>query len=177
MPEFDSLPRTAASYDWSASALGEPAGWPAPLRAAADLLLNSPLPGLLVWGRETVLVFNEAYAALAGLGCGRVPGGSVPSVLPPPLSSAGAALQEAWDGQPRVVTGAAPSFRRAEGALDYSCDLWLTPVLDGNGKVGMNEASGDADGEEGERCTAPPLRMQATTPCSNRSFAAMVFRG
>lgn len=136
MPEFESLPRTAASYDWSASALGEPALWPAPLRAAADLLLNSPLPGLLVWGRETVLVFNEAYAALAGLGCGRVPGGSVPSVLPPPLSSAGSALQGAWEGQARVVAGAAPSFRRAEGALDYPCDLWLTPVTDGNGGVG-----------------------------------------
>ena len=25
-----------------------------PLRAAADLLLNSPLPGLLVWGRQTI---------------------------------------------------------------------------------------------------------------------------
>lgn len=140
MPEYDPSPRpaarTALSYDWSASALGDPAGWPAPLRAAADLLLNSPLPGLLVWGRQTILVFNEAYAALAGLGCGRVPGGSVPSVLPPPLSSAGSALQSAWDGQPGLVAGATPSFRRAEGPLDYRCDLWLTPVLDGSGGVG-----------------------------------------
>jgi len=131
MPENVLSPRTAASYDWSTSVLGEPARWPAPLRVATDLLLNSPLPGLLVWGRETVLVFNEAYAALAGIGCGRVPGGSVPSVLPPPLASAGAALQQAWSGQPALVAGAAPAFRHPDGPREHRCDLWLTPVHDG----------------------------------------------
>lgn len=134
MPELD--PRTATSYNWSASSLGEPTGWPAPLRVAADLLLNSPLPGLLVWGRETILVFNEAYAALAGLGCGRVPGGSVPSVLPPPLSAAGAAMQQAWSGQPGVVGGTLLSFRHAEGPVEHRCDLRLTPLPDGNGGIG-----------------------------------------
>lgn len=137
MPENVLSPRAAASYDWSTSVLGEPARWPAPLRVAADLLLNSPLPGLLVWGRETVLVFNEAYAALAGIGCGRVPGGSVPSVLPPPLSSAGAALQQAWSGQPAMVAGAAPAFRHAEGMREHRCDLWLTPVHDGAQVAGV----------------------------------------
>jgi CheY-like chemotaxis protein len=138
MPEKDSraAARTAASYDWSGSSLGEPARWPAPLRVAADLLLNSPLPGLLVWGRETVLVFNEAYAALAGQSCGRMPGGSVPSVLPPPLSAAGAALQQAWSGQPGLVAGACLSFRHAEGAREHCLDLRLTPLPDANGGVG-----------------------------------------
>jgi len=143
MPELDPLgahrnahaARSATSYDWSASSLGEPARWPLPLRVAADLLLNSPLPGLLVWGRETVLVFNEAYAGLAGLGCGRVPGGSVPSVLPPPLATAGAALQQAWAGQPGLVSGALLSFRHADGLQEHRCDLCLTPVPDGLGGV------------------------------------------
>ncbi|VXB11264.1 response regulator [Massilia sp. 9I] len=134
MPEHD--PRTVASYDWSASSLGDPARWPVPLRVAADLLLNSPLPGLIVWGRETILVFNEAYAALAGIGCGRVPGGSVPSVLPPPLAGAGAALQGAWSGQPGVIPGAALSFRHPEGPREHRCDLRLTPLQDGGGGVG-----------------------------------------
>lgn len=140
MPEYDprsaTEPRNAASYDWSGTSLGEPGRWPVPLRVAADLLLNTPLPGLLVWGRETVLVFNEAYAALAGLGCGRVPGGSVPSVLPPPLAGAAGALQGAWDGQPGVVADAHISFRHADGPLAHHCDLCLTPVPDGAGGIG-----------------------------------------
>jgi len=137
MSESTLSPRSAASYDWSASVLGDPAGWPAPLRVAADVVLNSPLPGLLVWGRETVLVFNEAYAALAGLGAGRVPGGSVPSVLPPPLSSAGSALQQAWSGQPALVAGALPAFRSVDGLNEHRCDLWLTPVHDGATVAGV----------------------------------------
>ncbi|MCA1856326.1 response regulator [Massilia oculi] len=140
MPEFDPAsahsPRSVSSYDWTGSGLGEPGRWPVPLRVAADLLLNTPLPGLLVWGRETVLVFNEAYAALAGPGCGRVPGGSVPSVLPPPLSSAGPALQQAWSGEPGVAPGVELSFRRADGPLAHRCDLRLTPVADGAGGIG-----------------------------------------
>lgn len=128
--------RTAVSYDWSGSSLGEPDGWPAPLRVAADLLFNSPVPGLLVWGRETVLVFNEAYAALAGQSAGRVPGGSVPSVLPPPLSVAGAALQQAWSGQSGVVPDALLSFRQLDGTREHRADLRLTPLPDGNGGVG-----------------------------------------
>ena len=134
MPEHDL--RAAASFDWSGSSLGDPAGWPAPLRVAADLLLTSPLPGLLVWGRETVLVFNEAYAAIAGLGCGKVPGGSVPSVLPPPLSHAGAALQGAWSGRPGLVRGVQLAFRHADGPREHRCDLRLTPVTMGDGGVG-----------------------------------------
>ncbi|SFD09811.1 response regulator [Massilia yuzhufengensis] len=135
MPDHDPSPRSAASYDWSASALGDSARWPAPLRVAADLLLNAPLPGLLVWGRETILVFNEAYAALAGLGCGRVPGGSVPSVLPPPLSGAGAAMQAAWSGQPGRVAGVDLSFRHADGPRGHRFDLHLTPVTGLEGAV------------------------------------------
>jgi CheY-like chemotaxis protein len=138
MPEYDPSPRTAASYDWSASALGDIAHWPAALRTAADLLFNSPLPGLLVWGGETVLLFNEAYAALAGLGCGRVPGGVVPSVLPPPMAGAGPALHQAWLGQPGRVAAVTLSFRHAEGAREHRCDLRLTPVMNGDAVGGVH---------------------------------------
>ena len=100
MFETDKTARSAASYDWSASALGEAARWPLALRVSADLLLNAPLPALLVWERDMVLLFNEAYGALAGPGYGRVPGGNVPPVMPPPLAAAGDALERAWNGEP-----------------------------------------------------------------------------
>jgi CheY-like chemotaxis protein len=124
-----------ATYDWSGSGVGSPAGWPAPLRLATDLLLNSPLPMLLVWGADSVLVFNEAYGALAGPAYGRVPGGSVPPVLPPPLAAAGAALERAWRGEPAVQPGAALAFTRADGPVRESRDLYLTPVRGEDGAV------------------------------------------
>lgn len=135
MPDLDTSARSTASYDWSATALGDAARWPLPLRLCTDLLLNSPLPTLLVWGTETVTVFNEAYAQLAGVGYGRVPGGSVPPVLPPPLVAAGQALDSAWRGQPGVVQDAALVFRRPDGGHESRFDLRLTPVRDESGAV------------------------------------------
>jgi len=135
MPDLDLSARSTASYDWSATALGDAARWPLPLRLCSDLLLNSPLPTLLVWGPETVLVFNEAYAALAGPGYGRVPGGSVPPVMPPPLAAAGPALAAAWGGEAGVLADTALTFRRLEGSSDTRFDLRLSPVRDENGAV------------------------------------------
>ena len=90
---------SSSSYDWSASRLGEPRQWPQALRLAADVMFNTPLPLLLVWGRDMTVLFNDAYGALAGPAYGRVPGGSVPPVMPPPLAVAGDELQRAWSGE------------------------------------------------------------------------------
>jgi CheY-like chemotaxis protein len=127
--------RSVASYDWSATHLGDPAAWPYPLRFAADLLLNTPLPMLLVWGADPVLVFNEAYGELAGPAYGRVPGGSVPPVLPPPLASGRAALERAWKGEPALEPSARLSFARAGGPANQASDLYFTPVRGPDGDV------------------------------------------
>jgi len=135
MPDLDTSARSTASYDWSATSLGDAARWPLPLRLASDLLLNSPLPTLLVWGPETVLVFNEAYGALAGPGYGRVPGGSVPPVLPPPLAAAGEALARAWRGEAVVLPNTALTFRHPGQSHEQRFDLRLSPVRDETGAV------------------------------------------
>jgi len=116
--------RTVSSYDWSASALGDPTGWPQPLRVAADLMFNTPLPMLLAWGEQQIVLCNEAYGALAGPGFSRVPGGSVPAVLPPPFAAAGEALTQARRGEAACVTGATVNF----GAGGERFDLYFTPV-------------------------------------------------
>lgn len=113
---------TTASYDWSASALGDPAQWPQPLRTAADLMFNTPLPMLLAWGEQPVVLCNEAYGALAGPGFARVPGGSVPAMLPPPFADA--AFAGARRGAAARVAGAALNF----GAGPAHFDLYFTPV-------------------------------------------------
>lgn len=135
MSHLDTTARSTASYDWSATALGDAARWPLPLRLTSDLLLNSPLPTLLVWGQETILVFNEAYAELAGPGYGRVPGGSVPPVMPPPMAAAGEALKAAWRGEAAVLQDTALTFRRIDGNREARYDLRLSPVRDESGAV------------------------------------------
>lgn len=167
MTDLDTSARSTASYDWSATALGDVARWPLPLRLSSDLLLNSPLPTLLVWGPETMLVFNEAYAALAGPGYGRVPGGSVPPVLPPPLAAAGKALEAAWRGEAVVTQDASLTFRRLDGIHEARFDLRLSPVRDESGAVrGVLLALAPA--------TATPVQEDAGNDAGNGSLRILV---
>lgn len=123
---------SSSAFDWSASRLGDPSAWPHALRLAADLLFNTPLPMLLVWGGEMTVLFNESYAALAGPAYGKLPGGNVPPVMPPPLAGAGDALQRAWQGEPAIAPAVDLQFAGAGGG---AYDLYLTPVRDADGRV------------------------------------------
>ncbi|HGL4259526.1 ATP-binding protein [Burkholderia dolosa] len=55
-----------AEFDWSATPLGPRSAWPPSLLAAVRLLLASPSPLVILWGREGTMIYNDAYAIFAG---------------------------------------------------------------------------------------------------------------
>ena len=63
------------AFDWSRTELGAIEHWSASLRSAVQLLLASPLPMVMLWGRQGFMIYNDAYAEFAGgrhpylLGC------------------------------------------------------------------------------------------------------------
>jgi CheY-like chemotaxis protein len=123
------------SVDWARTAVGAPAGWPPALRLTLDIAFNSPLPMLLCWGRDRVLLFNEAYAALAGPNHPPAPGGSVPPMLPAPLAAARAAFEQALGGAPVQQPRQHLAFIGADGPVRHECDLFFTPIRDERGAV------------------------------------------
>jgi signal transduction histidine kinase len=54
------------AFDWSATKLGPLARWSQSLKTAVSICIGSPLPTALWWGRELVLIYNDAYARLLG---------------------------------------------------------------------------------------------------------------
>lgn len=54
------------AHDWSLSPLGPPEGWPAMLRAAVALILDSGFAMCIAWGEELALLYNDSYAAILG---------------------------------------------------------------------------------------------------------------
>ncbi|WLH97716.1 ATP-binding protein [Pseudomonas hefeiensis] len=63
------------AFDWSQTELGAIEHWSASLRSAVQMLLASPLPMVMLWGRQGFMIYNDAYAEFAGgrhpylLGC------------------------------------------------------------------------------------------------------------
>src|SRR3954469_17045365 len=52
--------------DWSRTPLGPIDAWPHSLRALVGVVLEHPMPSILLWGSELTQVYNDAYAVLAG---------------------------------------------------------------------------------------------------------------
>ncbi len=53
-------------YDWSTTSLGPIASWPQCLKTATDLLLRSPVPIVMLWGPDGIMIYNDAYSVFAG---------------------------------------------------------------------------------------------------------------
>jgi PAS domain S-box-containing protein len=61
--ELGALIRT---FDWSATGLGPIAAWPQSLKTVTSLILLSPVPMVLLWGEDGVMIYNDAYSVFAG---------------------------------------------------------------------------------------------------------------
>ncbi|MDB5654633.1 MAG: sensor hybrid histidine kinase [Tardiphaga sp.] len=53
-------------HDWSATSLGPIESWPQSLKTATGLLVHSPVPIVMLWGEDGVMIYNDAYSVFAG---------------------------------------------------------------------------------------------------------------
>jgi PAS domain S-box-containing protein len=53
------------AFDWSSTSLGAIAHWPQSLRTTVGLLLRSPIPIVLLWGEDGIMIYNDAYSGFA----------------------------------------------------------------------------------------------------------------
>jgi len=54
------------NFAWSKTPLGAIALWPQSLRTVIDIVVHSPVPMCLLWGRTGVMLYNDAYIPIAG---------------------------------------------------------------------------------------------------------------
>ena len=59
------MPRRIAEHDWSSS-LGPIEAWPASLKTTVGLMVHSPVPMVLLWGEDGIMIYNDAYSGFAG---------------------------------------------------------------------------------------------------------------
>jgi PAS domain S-box-containing protein len=54
------------NFDWASTTLGAIDTWSPQLRQACEMMLANPDPTTIFWGPDLILIYNEAYVALAG---------------------------------------------------------------------------------------------------------------
>lgn len=136
LPALAALPGAAGQKDWSATALGVPAGWPPALRAAAGLCLASQFPLAVVWGPEFIYVYNEAAASLFGSKHPWALGQRVVDVWPEAIDTVGPLLESVYGSGQALRCDDQPLMLAPDGSLQ---EVYLTfsysPVLGAGGAV------------------------------------------
>ena len=121
------------TFDWAHTPLGPIDRWPQALKTAVDVVLRSPVPLVMLWGGDGIMIYNDAYSVFAG--------GRHPKLL-------GSKVLEGWpevaDLNRRVMEiglrGETLSFRDEHLVLfrpgrpsDVWVDLDYSPLLDERG--------------------------------------------
>ena len=121
------------ALDWSNSGLGQIPEWPKSLSTTVSIILRSPVPMVLLWGPDGIMIYNDAYSIFAG--------GRHPLLF-------GSKVREGWpevadfnDNVMKVgLNGGTLSYRNQELTLHRSGvpeQVWMnldySPVLDENG--------------------------------------------
>ncbi|HEX4181945.1 MAG TPA: PAS domain S-box protein, partial [Caulobacteraceae bacterium] len=58
--------RLIAARDWASTSIGPIDGWPQSLKSTLGLILLSPVPIVMLWGEDGVMLYNDAYSVFAG---------------------------------------------------------------------------------------------------------------
>ncbi len=121
-------------FDWGSTSLGPIAQWPQSLKTAVGIVLLSPVPIVMLWGHDGIMIYNDSYSAFAG--------GRHPKLL-------GSKVREGWpevaDFNDHVMkvglSGGTLAYRDQQLTLYRSGvaeQVWMnldySPILDESGK-------------------------------------------
>jgi PAS domain S-box-containing protein len=123
------------AFDWGATALGPIAGWSATLRTTVSNIVNSPIPKVLMWGEDHVMLYNDGYAEIAGANHPAALGGTVATVWPEIWDWNAAILARGFAGEVMRYRDQPMTLARSGRPEQLFLDLFYTPVHDEHGRV------------------------------------------
>jgi PAS domain S-box-containing protein len=125
--------RIIRAFNWSKTPLGPVEAWPPSLKTATAILLHSPVPIVMLWGTNGVMIYNDAYSVFAGY--------RHPQLFGSNVREGWAEIADFNDNVMRVgLSGGTLAYRDQELTLHRNgvpepvwMDLDYSPVLDENG--------------------------------------------
>jgi PAS domain S-box-containing protein len=129
------LPHLVEEFDWSRTTLGPRKDWPDSVATTVSLILRSNVPMLSLWGPDGVMIYNDAYAVIAG--------SRHPSLLGTPVRDGWPEAAEFNDDVVRTVLGGRTlsyrgqhlTLQREGRSVGAWFDLDYSPVVCRTGEV------------------------------------------
>ncbi|HVS76278.1 MAG TPA: ATP-binding protein [Steroidobacteraceae bacterium] len=128
------LGRLIREHDWRATSLGSIEDWPQSLKTATAILVRSPVPIVLLWGPDGVMIYNDAYAVFGGARHPRLLGSKVLEGWPEVADFNANVMRVGLAGGTLAYRDQRLVLHRNGRAEDVWMNLDYSPVLDESGQ-------------------------------------------
>lgn len=125
------------AFDWDQTALGPIDQWSSPLRTIVGMLCRATNPIVLLWGADGVMIYNDAYAVIAGKRHPAMLGSKVREAWPEAADFNDHVMTEALAGRSLAYRDLALTIARNGVDEEAWFNLDYAPVLDGDRPAGV----------------------------------------
>ncbi|GAP85337.2 putative hsp90-like protein [Rosellinia necatrix] len=135
-PDLPEHIRFARTRDWASTPLGPIEEWSPELRTISNLVMGSPHPAALYWGREFTVIYNEAYVAMAGRKHPSLMGSSYRDSWPEIYDEMQPVFQNAWESGQAMMKNDDRFIIRRDGFEEEAFFSWsIVPLVGEDGSV------------------------------------------
>ena len=122
------------AYDWSKTPLGPIHTWSGSMKTAVSIALHSPVPIVMLWGKDGTMIYNDAYSEFAGARHPALLGSAVEEGWPEAAEFNRNVLKQGFKGKTLSYKDLTLTLYRSGNAEDVTMDLNYSPVMDESGK-------------------------------------------
>ncbi len=127
------MAQAVAQFDWSSTPLGPIEQWPVSCKTAVSMILRAPMAITLLWGVDAILIFNDAYARIAGTKRSAGLGQSAFTIWPEVADFNRNVVKQVLAGESLSYRDQELILNRDDGPGKAFRDLDYSPVIDESG--------------------------------------------
>ncbi len=154
------------AFDWGKTSLGPLSAWPQSLRTAVNVVLHSPVPLVMLWGPDGVMIYNDAYSVFAGGRHPRLLGAPVLEGWPEVAAFNANVMDKGFRGETLSYQDEHLVLHRHGHPEDVWMDLNYSPLLDDHDRPAgvlaiVVETTDRVRAQRAQQETAEALQRQA----------------
>ena len=123
-------------FDWAATGLGTVENWSRTFRTALDLCLGSRMCSCIYWGKERLIIYNDAYGSILGTKHPWALGRTADEVWPEIFDVIGRLMKETLHTGKTTGADDAAIFLNCSGYVEeFYCSFSYAPLIDERGEI------------------------------------------